>query len=606
MSQTPHKFHIPVMGTGHSVDTCIRVGPYGINSVISLVDDLLFEPIRKHYCKVYDLPYTSIPRSAEDGRARRVEAYCNMAHDVVNIKFNRIKELPFFKDNDKKKYFDILPEEHPLKKDYLEFLQMEAGSDRDKKAQELTDRMVTGSIDVNIMVKLDAAQFDKSGAPMSPEFSDGKAALRGYAKSKLKSSIVLSAGINQALMTYMTEFKDFYRDENGDIKKTIILKVSDYRSTVTQGKFLSRKGLEVFEFRIESGLNCGGHLFPANGLLLPILLDEFTQNREMLSGAFISSIEKYYQKNGLTFPEKARHQKPLITVQGGIGIFGEDQRMKQEYGMDLTGWASPFLQVPEATPVDNVTLDLLKNGREADFYMSDASPLGFPFNNLRNSLSERWTVERIMGGKPGSPCPKKFLVSNTEFTEQAICHASNEYQAMKIDQIKSQNLDKEKETRLINKVTEKTCICDHLGYGSLVALGIMKENSQPASICPGPNLAWFDRVYSLKEMIDHIYGRIPSLVPAERPHMFAKEITLYVDHFQTIIDNCDFSKRSIDTIKEYKENMEAGIDKCREIAGTKPYPGENLASIPECIDRELPRMQQMFERFIEEVNLAVA
>jgi hypothetical protein len=75
MDNNLHTFHIPVMGTGHSVDTPIRVAPYGISSVISLVDDLLLEKIRSHYCKEYKLPYEKIPRRIEDGRAKRTTAY---------------------------------------------------------------------------------------------------------------------------------------------------------------------------------------------------------------------------------------------------------------------------------------------------------------------------------------------------------------------------------------------------------------------------------------------------------------------------------------------------------------------------------------------------
>ena len=50
--------------------------------------------------------------------------------------------------------------------------------------------------------------------------------------------------------------------------------MSDFRSALIQGKFLAKKGLEIHEFRIESGLNCGGHAFASNGYLLPVLLQE--------------------------------------------------------------------------------------------------------------------------------------------------------------------------------------------------------------------------------------------------------------------------------------------------------------------------------------------
>ena len=69
--------------------------------------------------------------------------------------------------------------------------------------------------------------------------------------------------------------EDFYPDENGHLRKRIILKVSDFRSALVQGKLLAKKGLWISEFRIESGLNCGGHAFPTEGLLLGPILEEF-------------------------------------------------------------------------------------------------------------------------------------------------------------------------------------------------------------------------------------------------------------------------------------------------------------------------------------------
>ena len=77
MQKYYHKFHIPVMGTGHSSDTPIRVAHLGISSVVSLVDDLLLEKLRKYYAEKFSLPYQRIPKSDEDGRAKRITAYLN-------------------------------------------------------------------------------------------------------------------------------------------------------------------------------------------------------------------------------------------------------------------------------------------------------------------------------------------------------------------------------------------------------------------------------------------------------------------------------------------------------------------------------------------------
>lgn len=582
------------MGTGHSIDTPIRVAPFGISSVISLVDDLLLERIRKHYCDVYGLPYEKIPRKEEDGRAKRITAYLNMVGEIVKIKFEQIKNEPFFADNDKKRYFEMLPDDSSLKKAYQKLIGLGKGAETAQLEQELNSKMQPGSIDVNIMVKLDRVNYDGQ-TPLSDEFSDAKAALRGYANSCLKSCIVFSAGINQSLFSYMTKFKDFYRDEIGEIKKKITLKVSDYRSALIQGKFLARKGLEIYEFRVESGLNCGGHAFPSNGELLPYLLKEFKEKRHQLKESFLPSIEKFYQSMNWTYPESAKKEEPILTVQGGIGTYGEAKRLLEDFGAERTGWATPFLLVPEATCIDQPTLEQLVKAEEKDLYLSGASPLGIPFNNLKNSGSDKWTQEQAQKGDPGSACPKGFLVSNTEFSELPICTASKTYQSQKLKEIETSTPEN---SDLKDIVLEKACICDHLGNGALIALGLAKETLAPQSICPGPNLAWFDRIYSLQEMVDHIYGRSESLVPKERPHMYHKEISMYFEWLNDKIKTCTGESNQIKMIRDTFANLNKGILFCKEIADTaQAYPDENLASLKEACTPWLDKLNEMESSF---------
>jgi hypothetical protein len=591
-----HTFHIPVMGTGHSVDTPIRVAPLGISSVISLVDDLLLEKIRKYYTSKFNLPYVKIPRNAEDGRAKRITAYLDTVYEIVLKKMEEIRQQPFFKNNNKRKYFELLPEESPLRKKYEELLKMKAGYERDALEKDLTSRMKSGSIDVNMMVTLDRTHFGKNGNPLGEEFSDAKAGLRGYANSCLDSGIVYSAGFNRRLFSYMTRFKDFYRDKMGRIRKRIILKVSDFRSALVQGKFLAKKGLEVYEFRIESGLNCGGHAFASNGILLPVLLKEFKEKRKSLMSEFQPLIQKYYKKMGWCYPESKLNDRPLITVQGGIGAHGEVRRLK-EFDIDRTGWASPFLLVPEVTRVDATTRELLRQAQADDLYMSDVSPLGIPFNNVHKTGSEIWTQKRVAEGRPGSPCPKGILVSNTEFTEKPICLASREYQKTKLKEIENMDISADEKARLCQKVVEKTCICDYLENGALITLGIAKEKNSPQSICPGPNIEWFCKFYTLKEMVDHIYGRRSSLVSSERPHMFAKEIVMYVEYFEKMVADSSLTPGAIKALLEFKNNLEAGLDFCLEIAHKPPYPGENLASISVFVERERARLRSICNGF---------
>ncbi|NOY74789.1 MAG: hypothetical protein GXP32_03240 [Kiritimatiellaeota bacterium] len=597
MTDNYHDFHIPVMGTGHSADTAIRVAPLGITSVMSFVDDILLDKLRGYYAEQYRLPYTEIPRREEDGRAKRIKAYLETVKSIVEIKFEKIKQLPFFAKNDKEQYFELLPDECPLKQDYKRLLMLNPGADRDTLADSLVERMRAGAIDVNIMVKLDRANYGVDGTRLPDLFSDAKAALRGFAESSLESSMVFSAGMNQTLFTYLASFRDFYRDAQGKLRKKIILKVSDFRSALIQGKFLAKKGLEIHEFRIESGLNCGGHAFPTKGTMMPTVLQEFKEKREELADTFKPLIKSYYEKQNWPTPEAEDFGESLFSVQGGIGTNGEMRRLMDEYGVDHTGWCTPFLFVPEATCVDATTMELLRLSNAKDFYLSNASPLGVPFNNLRNTGSEKWTKKRKDEHRPGSPCPKGFLVSNTEFSERPICVASSTYQKKKLEQIDNSDIDDSEKRKLSERVMEKTCICDHLGNGVLISLGIVDEKTAPQSICPGPNAAWFKKFYTLKEMVDHIYGRSPSIVPSERPHMFVKEIELYVDYFEKLASETEPDERGVKLLQGVKENIEVGMELCMALARKNPFQDENLASISICVAESAERMEKRFAEF---------
>ena len=586
-----HHFHIPVMGTGHSADTPIRVAPFGISSVISLVDDILLEQLRQYYSSVHGREFIPVPRNDIDGRSKRITAYLNLVNDLVQEKIEFIKALPFDSGNDKEKYFDLLPNDIALKQEYQKFFDLEKGAEKEKLAEYLNSQIKPGSIDVNIMVKLDRVNYHKKDV-LSDEYRDAHSALKGFADSKLNGSMVFSAGINQSLFNYMTNFKDFYRDEKGELKKRIIIKISDYRSALIQGKYLAKKGLEVTEFRIESGLNCGGHAFASDGQILPVILQEIKENRDQLTPQLNKMVRRYYDKRELEYPD--HDHAHLFTVQGGIGTHGEQRRLTEYYNMDRTGWASPFLLVPEATPIDEETMDLLERSTSKDLYLSPVSPLGVPFNNIHGSGSAVWTQNRIDEGKPGSPCPKGFLVSNLEFSEKEMCTASRFYQKRKLEELDESEQNQDTIDKAKSAVMKKTCICDHLGNGALISLGMAEPAKAPQSICPGPNIAWFTRRYTLKEMIGHIYGKQECLVSKARPHMFGHEIKMYVDYFKDRI--IEDPNRDVAYIEKFKNNLLDGMDYCLE-EFKEAYPDENLATLPDIVHRERIRLQKFYAEY---------
>jgi hypothetical protein len=68
-----------------------------------------------------------------------------------------------------------------------------------------------------------------------------------------------------------------------------------------------------------------------------------------------------------------------------------------------------------------------------------------------------------------------------------------------------------------------------------------KVEGDGVSICPGPNMAYFSKITSLADMIDHVYGRTDVMSHTDRPNMFVKELQIYLQYYQ-------------EQIKEHKRN----------------------------------------------------
>jgi hypothetical protein len=516
------------MGLGFTVETPIKVAHYGISSVVSIIEDHLLESMRGIISKREQLPFIPIPIEAVDRRAKRVTAYLEMLQLIVDRNVLRLKTDSFSNGCEIRKYFSLLPSDSEAR---ILFGNLDSlhGAERQEAENKLRELIRPGTIDVNIMTKVDRQNRDEYGKTLPAEESDAHSALRGFAKSSLSSSIIFSAGLNPRLYSYCASFPDFFPDKNGSIKKKIILKVSDFRSAQVQGKFLAKKGLWVSEFRIESGLNCGGHAFATEGLLLGPILEEFQEKRLELAQELMGFCNLGLALNGHRVFEVAPLQK--ITVQGGIGTAEENEFLISHYGLDGTGWGSPFLLVPEATSVDTSTLAALASAEPSDYYLSHASPLGIPFNNFRKSSSELQRVQRIKKNRPGSPCYKKFLAFDTEFTDVPICTASREYQNLKIKQVKNAGGSPESIATAVSEITEKDCLCEGLGASAILANGQLPGHKLKATaICPGPNLAYFSGTFTLEQMVDHIYGRANILNKVPRPHTFVNELELYVKY----------------------------------------------------------------------------
>ena len=540
-----HTFHIPVMGTAFTADSALKVAHYGINTVIALADDVLLERLRKYYSGLNNFSYEEIKNNTKDYRADRITSYLNMVNKIASAKFEEFTTTTKDKFEEVKKYFAMLPDTSEVKKEFNKLI--ENSFSFEDLSVWLKDNLSMGSIDVNIMTKVDKTNYFKK-EELPSEYNDAHAGLRGYANSDLSSSVIFSAGMNPRLYGYIAQFDDFFPDENGYIKKKIILKVSDYRSAIIQGKFLAKKGLWISEYRIESGLNCGGHAFATDGYLMGPILAEFRDRRQELVDELYAVCRPALEAKGRIVPNDTL--AITITAQGGVATAEEHNFLIDHYKLDTVGWGTPFLLVPEATTVDPATRKQLQDAKEKDLYLSNVSPLGVPFNNLRNSTKDVEKFNKIEEGKPGSPCPRKFLALSNEYGTEGVCTASRLFQKNKID-----------EQGISDQITDKACLCMGLAATAVINYGVETRESKGVSICPGPNMAYFDQELTLQDMSHHIYNGDEGIVRADRPNMFVNELGMYLTYLSEKIEEHknDWGKKSGRYLNAFTSNMNEGI-----------------------------------------------
>ena len=150
-----HKFHIPVMGLAYTIDSPIKVARFGISSVISIIEDRLIEMMRKHYYPIANLEYQPIATSEPDYRAKRVTDYLNLVNTIVQAQVKKLKNASFEAGSEIEKYFEMLPDDSRIKKMYRQMINTPDMPAKKELETYLRAQIKSGSIDVNIMTKVD-------------------------------------------------------------------------------------------------------------------------------------------------------------------------------------------------------------------------------------------------------------------------------------------------------------------------------------------------------------------------------------------------------------------------------------------------------------------
>jgi hypothetical protein len=218
----------------------------------------------------------------------------------------------------------------------------------------------------------------------------------------------------------------------------------------------------------------------------------------------------------------------------------------------------------------------LAGAKEDDLYLSHISPLGIPFNTLRGTTNEKLKLKRIEESKAGSSCPKRFLALSKEYDAKGICTSSKKYQDLKLEELLLQKdiltaavFEKKK-----NSITEKACLCVGLANASYLENDIkIKGQAQGVIICPGPNMAYFDKEVSLSKMVQHIYGNASVLKVTNRPNLFVKELKMYLDYLKNEITAVteEITLGQIKKWNSFKNNLLLGIEYYEDLFSTTPF-----------------------------------
>jgi hypothetical protein len=159
-------------------------------------------------------------------------------------------------------------------------------------------------------------------------------------------------------------------------------------------------------------------------------------------------------------------------------------------------------------------------------------------------------------------------------------------------------LSDEERQQKIEHVVRKACICNDLGEGVLIKNEVPAKSKRFSAVCPGPNLAYFSKIVSLKEIVGHIYGRLSILNSTYRPNMFIKELGLYVDYLFREVKKAlpHLNEKQMQYFKEFQENLLNGMAYYRELfpkmlAESQEYHRKALEEM-ECLRTRLEQFLQ--------------
>ena len=109
----------------------------------------------------------------------------------------------------------------------------------------------------------------------------------------------------------------------------------------------------------------------------------------------------------------------------------------------------------------------------------------------------------------------------------------------------------------------------------------IKGEKQGVVVCPGPNLAYFDKEVSLADMVQHIYGEKNVMPQNGRPNLFINELKMYVDYLKNEIEDFSesFTNAQVKKWKTFKTNLTDGVEYYEKLFSETAFFKDNVKTI---------------------------
>lgn len=150
-----------------------------------------------------------------------------------------------------------------------------------------------------------------------------------------------------------------------------------------------------------------------------------------------------------------------------------------------------------------------------------------------------------------------------------------------------------------DKIVEKSCICVGLGTGTLLYHELdTRLEGEGISVCPGPNMAYIPRGMNMEEITDHIYGRKNVIERNDRPNLFIKKLSIYLDYFKNLLDDflVDGPAKQKNRLKKMLINLRDGIGYYKKLFSKYPESlNTSIKSIAEDLDSSLIKLERYDE-----------